>query len=138
MLKFISRLDSIFSDLWCSDLVVSLERPINSSVSGPILFSVQMFVYRFLFENGFDGKIVNPLPVQLKSYMKKAGVEDISCKSGVVRACRQRTGLGRISSHEADAYFLALMAREVVLGTYKYKRPTDKVGIHSLEVIYGY
>jgi len=115
---------------------VSLERPINTSVSGPLLTVIQVMALEVITESGFDGFFVNPLPIQLRSYLKRFRCINPESKKAVVSAFVRDTGRLKVSDHEADAYYLAQFARAVFNGHWAYNPPSDKVQFHSIPVFY--
>jgi len=83
-------------------------------------------------------RLVLPLPIQLKSYMTKVHGIDTKNKSSIVAGFKEQTGWkGRISSHKVEAYYLALLARDVSLGSWRYKVPQKETKLFAGIVVNG-
>lgn len=120
--------------------IFAIEKMMPTARSGPSLFVVQMLLLGLLEElYGQDTpKLVHPLPVQLKSYLKKVGGEVPPNKTAIVNLYKKETGnTQRVSSHIADAYFLARMARDVVAGRYAYQLSVKELPLTSWRPISG-
>lgn len=115
----------------------AVEKSMPGARCGALLFYVQMILLEEL-SAGTDRKLVHILPVQLKSFMKsKVGVVP-SNKTEIVRYARELSKFkGRMSSHIADAYFLALAAGDVRDGLYSYNISRGELPIISWRVLGG-
>lgn len=72
-------------------------------------------------------KIYLPYPVQLKSYMRKLGV-DTSTKSSIVQSYKdEHNESGRVSSHKVEAFYLARMGQDIQQGAYHFRQPKKEV-----------
>ena len=122
-----------------ANTVICLERQLSvGGQSSSLMFSVQMSVLRALQDMRLTDKVVMPLPTQLKSYIKKVHGVDPKSKSVIVSRMKELTGIqGRVSSHKADAYFLARAARDVMLGRWQYKIPSKEIQLFPGEILNG-
>jgi len=107
-----------------------------------LMFAVQMLVLRVIKTNFPDVFIAHPLPVQLKSYIKKRStITGKATASEIVRAALATDDFsnftGRISQHVADAYFLAKLAEEALEGTFVYNLSRKEIPIHPWKLIGG-
>jgi len=107
-----------------------------------LMFAVQMLVLRVIRSTFSDVYLVHPLPVQLKSYIKKrSGIKGKATASEIVRAALATDDFsnfsGRISQHVADAYFLAKAAEEALAGTWVYNLSRKEIPIHPWGLIGG-
>jgi len=106
-----------------------------------LMFYMQMMVLEALSKVAASApgmKMVMPLPVQLKSYMKHHLEFDIAKKSTIVASYKKKYQYSkRISSHEVDAHCLAMFGISVLLGTWGYKKPSRESLVHPFEMSYG-
>lgn len=122
------------------ELVVSMEKQVLSGHSSTLLFYVEMAVAEVLHEVGVR-KMVSPLPIQLKSFMKKVEGVGIASKTEIVASFRARYGeeygVSRISSHCVEAFYLVKLAKAVLEGSWGYKLPASEVPLYPWSVIGG-
>jgi len=107
-----------------------------------LMFAVQMLVLGVIKTNFPDVNLVHPLPIQLKSYIKKrSDIKGKATASEIVRAALATDDFsnypGRISQHVADAYFLAKAAEEALAGTWVYNLSKKEIPIHPWKLIGG-
>jgi len=105
-------------------------------------FYVQMRLLEEIDFHDARACLVFPLPVQLKSYMRRRyGVLNTGVASERVQAVRKRVSpdppVGRISQHKADGWFAARLGWEVVKGTWSYKPPSKEQKLTNLRILYG-
>lgn len=119
------------------DSVYCMERMITAR-SGNLLFYVHMRIAEAMDEvNLREGGpwLMNPLPIQLKSYLRKYGVTDISKKTPIVAAVkRELNGVidpQKVTSNTADAYFLARLALDCIKGDWGYNLPKKEIKLVS-------
>lgn len=116
----------------------SVEKMMPSARSGALLFYVQMALLEELVLSNPAPKLVHPLPIQLKSFMIKKFGFDPGTKTAIVEAAKKHTGyVGRMSSHMADAYFLARMADAVINHRYSYPLSKVELQLFTWKVING-
>lgn len=140
----------------CLDTVFCLEKSVSGGFTSALLFHVQMVILKTIEQWPFYAapspcgvkpsvarvRLVWPLPVQLKSYMQKmCGVQGVS-KEAIVARCKQMVPSykGRMSSHKADAYFLARLGKAVIEGRWSYKLSEKELRIlpnEQWEIING-
>lgn len=127
------------------DVVFSMEKMPSGARGHQVLLPVQLALFevvqsRYLLQQPL---LVNPLPVQLKSYMwhRFKIKSQTANKSEIVKAFRDQFGnaygVGRISSHCVEAFFLTKMAVEVLQHTWSYNKPEKELRLHPWEVLYG-
>jgi len=107
-----------------------------------LMFAVQMLVLRVIKTNFPDVYIAHPLPIQLKSYIKKrTDIQGKATAGEIVRAAKASGDFvnyeGRFSQHVADAYFLAKLAEEALEGTFEYNLSKKEIPIHPWKLIGG-
>lgn len=122
------------------ELFISMEKQVASGQSSQLLFYVQMAIFEVLKAVRVE-RMVNPLPIQLKAYMRKAeGVNTLS-KTDIVESFRERYGkkwgVGRISSHCVEAFYLIRMAEEVLAGTWTYALTKREVALTPWPIMGG-
>lgn len=116
--------------------VFCMERMIPTR-SGNILFYVQMRIMETIIEHNqrVNGPwLMHPLPIQLKSYLRKYGVTDIKRKTPIVAAAKKEvlpTWHRQITSNTADAYFLARLAIDCIRGSWGYNLPQKEIKLVS-------
>lgn len=119
------------------DAIYSMEKMMPGATCGPLLFYVQMIILESM-ARCTTKKLVHPLPIQLKSYMKKLLGAVPSNKTEIVQGFKKLTSFkGRASSHCADAYFLARMGDEVAAKRYSYRLSEKELPIMSWGVLNG-
>lgn len=119
------------------DALYCMEKMMPGATCGPLLFYVQMIILESMAEHT-SKRLVHPLPVQLRSYMKKLLGKVPENKTATVQGFRELTSFkGRVSSHCADAYFAARMGDEVVNNRYSYRLSEKELPIMSWGVING-
>ena len=124
-------------------LTVTVEKqlPVGGQ-SSALMFHVMMLVLGTM-EHYLppDYQLVMPLPNQLKSYLQKRHsiITSKGRKTPIVQAFREEYGpaIGRVSSHKAEAYYLALLGKEVMQGTWKYTQPSKEAPLLSRRIHYG-
>jgi len=103
-----------------------------------LMFYIQMICLGVI-ESRFvalDPRLVMPLPVQLKSYMRKVYDVNITSKSTIVKSFKEQCGYeGRISQHKVEAWFLARLGEDVCTGMFKYKLPSREAPLVSWRII---
>lgn len=118
------------------DACYGMERMLPTARNGALLFTVQVCILEIL-NTLSNQNLAMPLPIQLRSYMvKRAGFVPTN-KSATVLAFREATGQKAVSSHEADAYFLARLARDVSLGKFSYAAPSVELPLLPWGFKYG-
>jgi len=116
----------------------SVEKMMPSARSGALLFYVQMALLEELVSVNATPALAHPLPIQLKSFMIKRFGFDPSTKTAIVEEAKKHSGYsGRMSSHMADAYFLARMADEVINHRYSYPLSKVELQLFTWKVING-
>jgi len=77
-----------------------------------------------------------PFPMQLKSYMlQRHGVKNWRDKKEIIARVRSILDYeGPLTEHEADAYFIAHLAREVVDGTWRFDETIKRANTPLLPV----
>lgn len=119
------------------DLLIGMEKPIQTSFSGPILLHIFLSILEVVEDLGVK-QVCIPLPVQLRSYMNHILGFTPENKTQVVEAFKALSGVSyRVSQHEGDAYFMARMVLDCSRGNFKYKESKEKVPYHSLSEITG-
>ena len=114
-----------------------IERMIPGAMTSPLMFAVQTIVYDEILD--FFGEYVpsftTPYPVQLKAYMSRHhGVDIKNKKTGIIQGYKRITGdEARVSSHRAEAYFLARMAQDVIEGRWSFKQKPQKLRMFPWE-----
>lgn len=120
------------------DTVISMEKQVLSGHSSPLMFYVQMTVYELLYSMGCES-IINPLPIQLKSFIKRFEGGAIGSKSDIVNSFKEKygrkMGIGRISSHCVDAFYLVRLAEETLAGNWSYALSVKELKLHPWKVI---
>jgi len=120
-------------------LTYSLERQLSvGGYTSALQYHFQVTVLEGIaYLSGNYARLVFPLPIQLKSYIKKLG-GDIKSPSTIVRSFKKLTGYkGRISQHCVDGYYLARLAEDVILGKFQYKLPSKDYKIVPWEIMHG-
>lgn len=117
------------------DLIFSIEKqlPVGGQTSA-LQFYIQLCVLEGIgqfINTEKRQEVVMPLPVQLRSYMRKRHNVDITSASSGVASFKDQyknepwmVGLTRISQHKVDAFYLAKLAEDVMAGYWKYKLPS--------------
>jgi Holliday junction resolvasome RuvABC endonuclease subunit len=119
------------------DAVYSMEKMMPTATAGALLFYVQMAILEEL-ESRTSKKLIHPLPVQLRSYVRRVTGILPQNKTQTVELAKRASGYTkRMSSHIADAYFLARMGKAVVDGMYEYKLSRGELPLLSWEVLGG-
>lgn len=104
------------------------EKMLISGWSSNTLFHVQMIVLKMVQAHceGIEYPFTcMPLPVQLKAYMRDMHKVSIKDKTSIVRSFKEQTGIKGMSSHCAEAYYLARLVRDVYEGRWSYKLSKD-------------
>lgn len=98
--------------------------------SSSILFSIQLKVLEAIqnWDPNHKCQFVFPLPTQLNSYrIHQHGFVNKESDSAQVARFKATTGFqGRLSIHCVDAYYLSLLAKDVLQGIWKYKIPANE------------
>lgn len=119
------------------DALYAVEKMIPRAFSGAALFYVQMIMLEEMARLTTK-RLVHPLPVQLRSFMKSVTGSVPANKTETVAKFKALTSFqGRASSHVADAYFLALLGAAVLDGRYKYRLSEDELPLTSWRAING-
>lgn len=115
----------------------SVEKMMPSARNGHHLFYIQMVLLEELAQRT-NKRLIHPLPIQLKSFMKSLLGTVPETKTDIVKAAKQLTSFpGKMTSHVADAYFLARLGDRVLNNNYKYNVSRIELPIISWEVIGG-
>lgn len=126
---------------WKEGDLICMERQLSvGGQSSSLMFCVQMLILACIREvtKQEEMQLVLPLPIQLKSYLKKRHGIDTKNKSSIVAGFKEQTGWQwRISSHRVEAYYLACLGRDVSLGSWQYKIPTKEVRLFSGTILNG-
>jgi len=124
-----------------SRLVCSMEKQLSAGAhTAALMFHVQMVVLEELRDWMLprDLVLVMPLPIQLKSYMKKVHEVDTKNATSIVQSFRKIHGFeGRISQHCVDAWFLVRMAEDVLAGRWTYKLPSKERPLFPWRTVNG-
>lgn len=128
-----------------TEVLLGMEKQVGGGNMSMTLFSAQMTIWgvfqAFLPPNSI--LLVNPLPIQLKSYMRKRFGVDLENKSAIVESFKKQYGtshnvdLKRISSHKVEAWYLTQMAKEVKNGTWAYTPPSKEKPLVTWKTLYG-
>jgi len=105
-----------------------------------LMFLVQMVVLNCIKRHAplQEMRLVMPLPIQLKSYMTKMhGIESKKKSSIVAGFKKQQNWQQRISSHKVEAFYLAKLAEDVLLGRWQYKLPSRETNLFEGTIING-
>lgn len=105
--------------------------------SSSLMFHMQMNVLEVVRQLSPSPVLIMPLPVQLQSYIRRRhGCENPKSATQVVAAAKRALNLkGRFSQHLADAYFLGILARDVLAGTWSYKKPSREQPLVPWEIV---
>jgi len=117
------------------EMVVGFERQISRA--SPFLFHVQMELLEELGEwvGKSKLKLVLPMPSQLRAYMRDRHEVDITNKSTTVASFKKKVNFqNRVSSHCAEAYYLAVMAKDVYEEKWRFNRCRERPIIPWQEV----
>lgn len=120
-----------------SEVWIGMERQLAvGGESSALMYLIQYVLVKGLRGIVLDAKWVLPLPVQLHSYLKKRhNLPDTKGRT-IVKQCQTLiNNTARLSSHCADAFYLALLARDVRKGTWQYNLPSKDLPIfpHRIE-----
>jgi len=119
-------------------LLVAMEKQVVGGHMSLTLFHIQMVLIEELATfSDRRVKLVFPLPVQLKKYMRERHGVIVSSKTQIVRSYQEKYGGGRISSHKVEAFYLALMGIDCSEGSWKYKLPAREPPLSRLEIVGG-
>lgn len=125
------------------NVAFSMEKMVASGFSSQLLFYVQMALFEEIQKcyPKSEPILINPLPVQLKSYMRRRFQINPEKKSTIVNGFKEKcpvaSKFGRVSSHLVEAYFLARMGIEVLEHRWEYTRPQRELPLVPWEVNYG-
>lgn len=110
--------------------VISIERQISKGAeSSAMQFAAQCLILELCLDILKPTTWVAPLVIQLRSYMKKNGV-DIGSDGSKVRSFREQTGYKpRLAVHCVDAYYLCRAAEDVIAGRWQYKLPGKETAL---------
>jgi len=115
----------------------SVEKMMPNARNGALLFYVQMILLEEM-EKRTTKRLCHLLPIQLKSFMKKLTGKVPDSKSEIVNAAKVLTSFrGRMSSHMADAYFLARAGDQVLSGQYEYNLSEVELPLYNWEILGG-
>lgn len=127
------------------DVAFSMEKVVVSGHSSQLLFYVQMALFEVI-QGRFvqcEPILINPLPVQLRSYIwhryriKLVGTQKGVVVNGFKEKYGKAWGIQRISSHCVEAFFLAKMGLEVLAHEWDYNAPQREPKLVPWNVIYG-
>lgn len=115
-----------------SEFLFCMERMMPQARSGGALFYVQMLLLEVMKDLPGLGRTVMPFPIQLRSYLiKRWGIQPRT-KTDVVNGYLKLTqSRARVSSHVAEAYFLAHLGLDVVAGKYELNLPKKEMKLTS-------
>lgn len=117
--------------------IYGIEKMMPSARCGALLFYMQMVVLEEL-ERDTTRLLVHLLPIQLKSYMQRKHGFTPNNKTAIVNSAKALSGVkGRMSSHQADAYFLARACEDVAAGRYEYALSKVELKLFSWSVLNG-
>jgi len=126
---------------WRTGDLICMERQLSvGGQSSSLMFTVQMLMLSCIKRHAplQEMRLVMPMPIQLKSYLIRVHGIDTKNKSSIVAGFKEQTGWqGRISSHRVEAYYLALLAKDVSLGSWRYNIPTKEVKLFAGTIING-
>lgn len=124
-----------------SDDQICIERQLSmGGQSSSLMFLVQMVVLSCIKRHAplEEMRLVMPLPIQLKSYITKMHGIDTKNKSNIVAGFKKQLGwTKRISSHRVEAYYLAKLAEDVLLGRWQYKIPSRETNLFEGTILNG-
>jgi hypothetical protein len=122
---------------------IAVEKQLSAGAeSSALMFHMQMIILAEIRKvyglKGGDMTFISPLPVQLKSYMKKTHGVATATDTGIVRSATELSKTKeRISSHKAIAYFLTRFAEDVIQNGHTYKLPTREPRLHTWKLTGG-
>jgi len=123
------------------ETMICVERQLSvGGQSSSLMFLVQMLILNCIKKHRPTQKmeLVMPLPIQLKSYITKMHGIETKSKSSIVAGFRkQMDWQKRISSHRVEAYYLAKLAKDVLLGRWQYKLPSRETNLFEGTIING-
>jgi len=105
-----------------------------------LMFLVQMVVLSCIKRHAplEEMRLVMPLPIQLKSYITKMHGIETKSKSSIVAGFKKQLNWNeRISSHRVEAYYLARLAKDVLLGRWQYKLPSRETNLFEGTILNG-
>lgn len=106
--------------------------------TSPLLFYIQMSILEVIKERDSDPVLIMPLPIQLKSYMKRRHGVDITNATTIVRDFKMKNNFsGRISQHCVDGFYMALLGKDVFEGSHTYKLPSKEFRLTPWEIKNG-
>ena len=131
---------------WRVSVVWALERQMSQAdVNGWLMMLAQCAVCEVILEQGGAAvRMVAPYPNQLKSYIKR--MHGVSTRSKteirygqqkILRDLMQTEKVPLVSSHKAEAWFLAQLARDVLDGRWSYEQSPSKVRVFPWPIIRG-
>lgn len=121
----------------------TMERQLSTGgESAALMFHVQMLLLEefedWTQQQIYEPKVSLPLPVQLRSYMKRRWNVDLTNGTSVVKSYKEITKRpGRISKHCVDAFFLTQMGKDIFSGNFHYKLPTKELTLVPWEILNG-
>lgn len=121
---------------------VGIETEALRTITGPMLMFVRLSLMEAIYDEAVRTNrplsFTTPLAIQVRSYMKKKTGIMPSNKSDTVALFRSLTGVAkRVSSHIADAYFIAMLTKEILEGTWKITPQRDTMTFHSYPTVCG-
>jgi hypothetical protein len=123
------------------EVCFSIEKQLSvGGQSSSLLFHVYMSVLDVVYTMDERQKFhfVSPLPVQLKSYIKKRLGLTPDPDSRLVREWKEKYRYQpRISAHRVEAWCLARLARDVLEGSWQYKLPSKEAPLVPWKTING-
>ena len=145
ILECMDQLSNEFSSWLCQNYrtgdQICIERQLSmGGQMSSLMFLVQMVVLSCIKRHAplQEMRLVMPLPIQLKSYMSKVHGIDTKKKSYIVAAFKEQLSWSeRISSHKVEAYYLARLAEDVLLGRWQYKIPSRETNLFEGTILNG-
>lgn len=119
------------------DATYTMEKMMPAARNGALLYYVQMLILEELAART-SKRLAHPLPVQLKSFIRDTTGKMPVNKTDIVNSAKSASGYQRrMSSHMADAYFLARLGEMVSKGLYRYTLSKVELPLFSWGVIGG-
>ena len=121
--------------------LICIERQLSTGGQmSALMFCVQMVILSSIKSHAplESMRLVFPLPIQLKSYLMKVHGINTKNKSSIVAGFKKNTGWSKaISSHKVEAYYLAVMGKDVLLGSWRYNIPTKEAKLFAGTILNG-
>jgi len=95
--------------------------------SSSLMFYCQMMIFEAILHCDPNPTVINPLPIQLQSYVRKQIKSPEVEGQRYVDHFKETVGYQkRISVHCVDAYYLARLGQDVCNGTWRYNLPSKE------------